>query len=98
MRLEEQFYFSSGDLENLSSSVMYSSGFLRSSPLVNTDIRGGRIETIFPKIDGLGTLKVYIDPFNFKGKAGYQKKEESHKEYAKRMEDGEGVNLEEDEE
>ena len=98
MRLEEQIYFSSSDLENLSSIVLYSSGFLKSIPLGGTNFRGGRIETVFPKIDGFGTLKIYINPFNFSGLAGYQEEGESHKDYAKRMKEDGGVDLENDEE
>lgn len=75
-----------GDLESLSSVALYSKEG-------DTVFRNGRIETIFPKIDDNGTAKIYINPSNFSGIAGFQMDGESHEDYARRMKDGGGISL-----
>jgi hypothetical protein len=83
--LTERIY-SVVDLSGLSSVALYSGDS-------DTDFRNGKIETIFPKINGNDTLKIYIDPFKFSGIAGYQGGGESHKEYAKKMKSEGGISL-----
>ena len=81
----QQTYFVVGDLGRLSASALYSDG--------DTEFRDGRIETVLPRFKGNGTVKVYINPFDFSGIAGFQKEGESHDEYKKRMQESGGVSL-----
>jgi hypothetical protein len=78
--------YQTGNLESLSVITLYSDEG-------STEFRNGKIETVFPKIYGGGTTKIYIDPSVFSAVAGHQNEGESHKEYAERMKSGGGVSL-----